>query len=66
VLAADDYLKRAPAVVRVVCDVPMPTYDDRLRPEPRDPATLLELSDRWGLESALNRLLAAVAQATAE
>jgi len=60
VLAADDYLKRAPAVVRVACDVPMPDYDDRLRPEPRDPEALLELSDRWGLESALNRLLGAL------
>ncbi|HET7312616.1 MAG TPA: 5'-3' exonuclease H3TH domain-containing protein, partial [Mycobacteriales bacterium] len=66
VLAADDYLKRAPAVVRVVCDVPMPDFDDRLHAAPRDAEALLELSDRWGLESALNRLLAAVAQVTPE
>jgi 5'-3' exonuclease len=64
VLAAADYLVRAPAVVRVVCDVPMPDYEDRLRPSARDPQTLLELSDRWGLESALNRLLSAIAGVT--
>ena len=66
VLAAADYLLKAPPVVRVVCDVDMPPYDDRLRAQPRDPETLLELSDRWGLESALNRLLAALAQVTPE
>src|SRR4051794_23923881 len=60
VLAAADYLLKAPPVVRVVCDVAMPDYDDRLRAQPRDPETLLQLSDRWGLESALNRLLAAL------
>ena len=66
VLAAADYLLKAPPVVRVVCDVDMPSYDDRLRAQPRDPETLLELSDRWGLESALNRLLAALGQVTPE
>src|SRR3954463_5766513 len=65
VLAAADYLLKAPPVVRVVCDVAMPDYDDRLRAEPRDPETLLQLSDRWGLESALNRLLAALELVTA-
>jgi 5'-3' exonuclease len=65
ILAAADYLTRAPAVVRVACDVKVPEYDDRLSTSPRDPQTLLELSDRWGLESPLNRLLAAL-QATAE
>jgi 5'-3' exonuclease len=66
ILAASDYLVKAPAVVRVACDVAMPDYDDRLRAQPRDAETLLELSDRWGLESALNRLLAAIGQATPE
>src|SRR3954466_3581228 len=60
VLAAADYLLKAPPVVRVVCEVAMPDYDDRLRAQPRDPEALLQLSDRWGLESALNRLLAAL------
>jgi hypothetical protein len=44
----------------------MPPYDDRLRPDPHDPQRLIELSDRWALESALNRLLSAIRQATAE
>jgi 5'-3' exonuclease len=66
VLAGLDYLEKAPAVVRVACDVPMPDFDDRLRPQPRDPDTLVALADRWGLDSPLNRLLDAVAQATAE
>src|SRR3954447_11595960 len=39
VLAGLDYLEKAPAVVRVACDVPMPAFDDRLRPQPRDPDT---------------------------
>ena len=66
VLAATDYLALAPTVVRVACDVPLPAYDDRLRTEPADPAALVALSDRWALDSALNRLLAAIGQATAE
>jgi hypothetical protein len=66
VRAAADYLRRAPGVVRVVCDVPLPSYDDRLPAAPRDPDRLVALSDRWALDSALNRLLAALAQATAE
>jgi 5'-3' exonuclease len=66
ILAASDYLVKAPAVVRVACDVAMPDYDDRLRAQPRDAETLLELSDRWGLESALTRLLTAIGQATPE
>jgi len=65
VLAATDYLAVSPVVVRVACDVQMPAYDDRLRPQPRDPQRLVELSDRWALDSALNRLLAAIAAATA-
>ena len=65
-LAAADYLDVAPLVVRVACDVALPAYDDRLRTEPRDPHALVALSDRWALDSALNRLLAAIAQATAE
>jgi 5'-3' exonuclease len=63
ILAAADYLLKAPAVVRVACDVAMPDYDDRLRPEPKDAEALLALSDRWGLESPLNRLLDAVQRA---
>ena len=66
VLAATDYLAVAPLVVRVACDVALPAYDDRLRTEPVDPASLVALSERWALDSALNRLLVAIGQATAE
>jgi 5'-3' exonuclease len=58
--AARDYLAVAPAVTRVVRDLPVPELDDALPRGPRDPQRLLELSDRWGLESPLERLLAAL------
>jgi 5'-3' exonuclease len=60
VLAAVDYLDRAPAVVRVVCDIDLPDVDDRLPAQPRDPERLLALSDKWSLEGALNRVLNAM------
>jgi 5'-3' exonuclease len=61
--AARDYLAVAPAVSRVVCDLPLPIYDDALPHLPRDPAALVALSDRWGLDSALERFLQALAVA---
>jgi hypothetical protein len=48
----------------VVCDLDLPDADDRIRAEPRDPERLLELSDRWGLTSSLNRVLSAFADVT--
>jgi 5'-3' exonuclease len=56
--AARDYLRVAPTVVQVAHDVPLPSYDDQLPTQPKDPARLVELSERWGLDSPLNRLLA--------
>ena len=58
--AARDYLAVAPAVTRVVRDLPLPALDAALPRSPRDPARLLELSDRWGLESPLERFLQAL------
>jgi 5'-3' exonuclease len=66
VLDARDYLERAHAVVKVVCDVELPDGDDRIPGEPRDPDALVELSQRWGLDSPLNRILAAMRHATPE
>ncbi len=60
---ARDYLAAAEVVVRVECDVPLPSYDDALPVSPADPDRLLELSKRWGLDSPLNRVLAALAAA---
>jgi len=58
--AARDYLAVAPMVVKVACDVQLPQYDDVLPTAPRDPARLIELSERWGLDSPLNRVLTAL------
>ena len=58
--AARDYLAVAPAVSRVVRDLPLPQLDDALPKAPRDPAALVALSDRWGLDSPLERFLAAL------
>ena len=57
--AARDYLAVAPAVTRTVRDLSLPPLDDALPRAPRDPSGLVALSDRWGLDSPLSRLLAA-------
>jgi 5'-3' exonuclease len=57
--AARDYLAVAPTVVAVAKDVPLPDYDDALPAGPRDADRLVELSERWGLDSPLNRVLTA-------
>ena len=57
--AARDYLAVAPVVVAVAGDVPLPAYDDLIPSKPADPERLLELSQRWGLDSSLNRVLTA-------
>jgi 5'-3' exonuclease len=57
--AARDYLAVAPAVTRTVRDLPIPELDDALPRAPRNPERLVELSDQWGLDSPLDRLLAA-------
>ena len=58
--AARDYLEVAPAVSRTVRDLPVPALDDALPSTPRDPERLVALADRWGLDSPLDRLLAAL------
>jgi 5'-3' exonuclease len=58
--AARDYLAVAPAVSRVVRDLPLPEVGDALPRAPRDVERLLALSDRWGLESPLERFLQAL------
>jgi len=64
-VAAADYLGAAEPVVRVASDVPLPPLSDRLPVVPKDPAALVELSQRWRLDSPLNRLLGALALTTA-
>ncbi|MEU8174762.1 5'-3' exonuclease [Microbispora hainanensis] len=58
--AARDYLEVAPAVVRVAHDAPVPDVDITLPAAPRDPERLVALSEKYGLDSPLNRLLAAL------
>jgi 5'-3' exonuclease len=65
VLAAADYLEAAAPVVRVATDLGLPAVDDRLPAAPRDPQALVELSERWGLDSPLSRLLGAMRSVTA-
>ncbi|GAA2047545.1 5'-3' exonuclease [Streptomyces cheonanensis] len=58
--AALPYLAVAPTVVRVATEVPLPEHDATLPRTPRDPAALDALAGRWGLGSALERLLTAL------
>jgi 5'-3' exonuclease len=60
--AAREYLAVAPVVVRVATDAPAGSYDDALPRSPRDPEAVVELADRWGLDSSLNRVLEALAR----
>ncbi|WP_327122415.1 5'-3' exonuclease [Streptomyces sp. NBC_01341] len=54
---ARDYVAVAPKVVRVAGDVPLPEFEAALPREPRDPAALEDLANRWGLGGSLQRLL---------
>ncbi len=56
-----DYIERAERVVEVVGDAPVAALDDTLPREPRHPEAVVALGDRWGLDSPMNRLLAALA-----
>jgi 5'-3' exonuclease len=58
--AARDYLVAAEAVVRVREDVPVGALRDGLPAEPVDPEALVALSERYGLDSSVGRLLAAL------
>jgi 5'-3' exonuclease len=64
--AGRDYLAVAPMVVAVAKDAPLPPYDDAIPALPHDPDRLVELSQRWGLDSPLNRVLTAFAAVHAD
>jgi 5'-3' exonuclease len=55
--AARDYLAVAPAVVRVVRDLPLPGAVGELPRTPVDPQAVVDLAARWGLDSPLARLV---------
>jgi 5'-3' exonuclease len=65
VLAAADYLKVAPAVVRGQVDVPLPDLEVDLPAEPVNGELLDALGEKYGLTSSLQRLRAALAAAAA-
>lgn len=57
-----DYLTRAPGVVRVVTDAPIEfSGPDTVPDAVADPARLVELATRWGLDSSVRRLADALA-----
>jgi 5'-3' exonuclease len=59
--AASDYLAVAPAVVNVVRDLDLPSVDATIRPLSAGQVdTAREFSTRWGLDSAMTRILAAL------
>jgi 5'-3' exonuclease len=59
--AARDYLESAPGVVRVATDAPVrKDRDDTLPAEPADLAALTALQQKWGLGTAVDRLVAAL------
>ena len=62
VLAAVDYLKVAPAVVRGRLDVPVAELDTAIPAVPTDPDMLAALGERFGIASAMDRLTAALAK----
>ena len=60
-----EYVEAAKTVVCVAKDVALPDLDDQLCATPREPERLVALSDRWGLDAPLNRLLTALDKACA-
>ncbi len=64
-LASREYLDAAPAVAAVRTDVPMPSYDDVLPRTPADPAAVVALADRYGLDTSIERILSAFERAYA-
>jgi 5'-3' exonuclease len=63
VLAARDYLAKAPAVVRGRLDVPVPELDDALVAEPDDTERLAALAAELGVQSSVQRLRTAIGAA---
>ena len=55
-----DYLAVAPQVVAVARDIDLGAYDATLPRTPADHAALVELSERWNLESPLARVVEAM------
>jgi 5'-3' exonuclease len=63
ILAAADYLDVAPKVVAVARDIELDKVDAALPQQPKDPAALAALAQRWGLSSPVQRLTGVLAGA---
>lgn len=64
IVAASDYLKVAPEVVRVASDVPLPDgLDPSLPVEPNNPEEFIELAERWNVAGPCRRLVDALVAA---
>ncbi|MCB0908924.1 MAG: flap endonuclease, partial [Nocardioidaceae bacterium] len=57
ITAAADYLAVAPEVVAVARDLDLGDVDTTLPSTPDDHAAVIQLSERWGLDSPLARLV---------
>ena len=63
VVGSRDYLVAADPVVRVATELEIPPLDDALPSAPADPAAVIDLADRLGLDATCNRVLTALAAA---
>ena len=64
IVAARDYLIAVAGVVRGRLDLPIDPIADTLPSTAASPQRLIELSDRYGLDSSINRVLTALAAVT--
>jgi 5'-3' exonuclease len=64
IVAARDYLIAVAGVVRGRLDLPIDPIADALPSTATSPQRLIELSDRYGLDSSINRVLTALAAVT--
>jgi 5'-3' exonuclease len=55
-----DYLDKAPAVVTVAPDAPVPDEDDALPSTPPDHQALIAFAEKWGLNSSITRVVQAL------
>src|SRR6266508_2574033 len=59
---ARDYLAKAPEVVRVATDIPLPPLDGALPATPADTERVMDLAERWNIAGPLRRFVDAVTQ----
>lgn len=60
--AGADYLRVAPAVVKVLRDADLPDADPTIPATPADPTALEALGEQWGISSSVARLTAALSR----